>query len=345
MNQLPRILAASLALSLAVATVGPRAYAEDEAAARTLFEDATKLVAQKQYDQACPKFESSYQLKANPKALFFLADCYEKQGRSASAWTKFLAAAASYDQLGKAGEAAAARKRADDLSKKLAKLTIHVTEWVAGMEVKRGDDVVGKGQCDTALPIDPSTIVVTATATNKKSFRMEIAVPAGPSETTVTVPALEDDAPKPVVASDPATTAKPSSTTGVAVTSTAAPSSPRDVSSGEAGDPGSGRRSLGLVVGAVGLVGLGLGTVVALSGKSKYDGACTQPPPGRACVDDADLQTANDGTSRIHLGLLVAGVGAAALATGVVVFLTAPKKDAGASIAITPTGLLVQGRF
>ena len=39
----------------------------------------------------------------------------------------------------------------------------------------------------------------------------------------------------------------------------------------DVGASGSGRRTLGLVVGAVGVVGLGIGTGFALSAKSKYD--------------------------------------------------------------------------
>src|SRR5688572_27022649 len=86
----------------AALTVTPPAHAqaENQAAARALFEEARDLAKAGNYSAACPKFEAANRLYASPGALLNLADCYEHLGRTASAWSQF-------------GEAASVAERAD----------------------------------------------------------------------------------------------------------------------------------------------------------------------------------------------------------------------------------------
>lgn len=90
-------------------------------------------------------------------------------------------------------------------------------------------------------------------------------------------------------------------------------------------DEGSGRRTAGFVVGGVGLVGIGLGTIFAIDGKNKYD------------------QGDYDARKKFQLGVGVGVVGALALVGGAVLVLTAPSRTA--SVALGPDGVRFAIRF
>ena len=52
--------------------------AQDAAAARALFEQARKLLADGKPEQACPKLEESQRLDPGIGTLFNMADCHER---------------------------------------------------------------------------------------------------------------------------------------------------------------------------------------------------------------------------------------------------------------------------
>src|SRR3954470_15040871 len=65
------------------------AAGKNPAAAQALYDDAQAAVAAGKFDDACPKFKESYQLDPGGGTLLNLADCYERQGKTALAWTTF----------------------------------------------------------------------------------------------------------------------------------------------------------------------------------------------------------------------------------------------------------------
>src|SRR5262245_20973343 len=89
--RLPRFVASLVVLG---ALASPRAAAaqssSDAAAARALFAEGRKLLDEGKFNEACPKFQESLRLKPGIGTRFNLADCWEKSGRTASAWGEFL---------------------------------------------------------------------------------------------------------------------------------------------------------------------------------------------------------------------------------------------------------------
>src|SRR6185436_13105064 len=100
-------------LSLAFALWGHEASAQsDSAAARALFTEGRQLMSAEKYAEACPKLEESLRLDPGMGTRFNLAHCWEKIGRSASAWAMFLDVAAAARAAGQQQRDTAAKERA-----------------------------------------------------------------------------------------------------------------------------------------------------------------------------------------------------------------------------------------
>ena len=63
--------------------------ASQRASAEALFQQATKLMDEKRYGEACEKLAGSQDLDPALGTMLYLADCYEHAGRSASAGALF----------------------------------------------------------------------------------------------------------------------------------------------------------------------------------------------------------------------------------------------------------------
>src|SRR5438132_9428411 len=117
--------AASAALIACALAWAPAAHAQSgKAAAEALFEEGRKLMADGKAAEACPKFEASEQLDPSSGTLLNLANCYEKQGRTASAWATYKEAASLANANGRSDHLGVAQKRADALAPKLSRVTV-----------------------------------------------------------------------------------------------------------------------------------------------------------------------------------------------------------------------------
>ena len=115
----------------------------------------------------------------------------------------------------------------------------------------------------------------------------------------------------------------------VATRPAAAPVAPPPTES-SAGD---GQRVLAYVLGAVGVVGLGLGTYFGLHASSTYSDASSHCPTSSSC--DADgVSGGKDAHAQATVSTIAFAAGGAALAAGVVVFVTAPSHG---GISLQPT--------
>jgi tetratricopeptide (TPR) repeat protein len=322
MRRLAFLLPSAFALlpSLAVAQ-----SASDKAGAEALFTDGRRLMTQGNYREACPKFEASLKLDPAVGAMLNLADCYEKNGQTASAWAEFREAGAAARSVGSKEREELARGRAAALEPKLSRLTIVVVKPPA--QVTRDGTPVDSAALGAAMPVDPGKHVIEATAKGKQKWSKSIEVAANAARVSVEIPPLQDEA---------AATASPS----VSVATTA---------DSDAAAHGAGaQRTIAIGVGAVGLVGLAVGTVFGLKASSNWSDAkkgCLAPPTG--CSEDArNLQS--DAQNAATLSTVAFAVGAVGAISGAVLWFTAPRSpesETKLSLGVGPNGVLLQGGF
>ena len=142
--------AASLALAGA-ASAHPAAH--DTAAAEAAFAEARALIRQGQYIEACPKLEASFTLDPALGTLLNLSDCFERTGRTASAWVRYREAAAMAVQQGHREREAIARERIAALEPQLCRLTVR-TSTRPNLEVKRDGVIVDRAAIGLPVPVD-----------------------------------------------------------------------------------------------------------------------------------------------------------------------------------------------
>ena len=132
-------LAACLGAGVTVLAHGANAAPSDQkAAAQAMFDKGRALVLQKNFAEACPLLAQSERLDAALGTMLWLADCYENNGQTASAWAQFKEAA-SVAALRNDSREAVARRRADALAPKLSHLVIAAPTGrdVPGLDIRR----------------------------------------------------------------------------------------------------------------------------------------------------------------------------------------------------------------
>jgi uncharacterized protein HemY len=72
----------------------------DKATAEALFAEGRRLMSSGNYATACQKFAASQKLDPALGTSLNLADCYDKSGRTASAWAESRDAAAAAHRVG-----------------------------------------------------------------------------------------------------------------------------------------------------------------------------------------------------------------------------------------------------
>lgn len=311
-------------------TPSDTAKTDKSAAAEDLFRQAIELMQAGKFAEACPKLEASNKVSWAPGTTINLADCYEKTGRLASAWAKYLEAEPHFRNRNPPdARADIAKQRAEALYPKLSRINITVpaNAKVQGLTITRDGDPVDETQWGTGLPVDPGKHVVLVSAPGKKSWKWEAEVGAGGATVSVNVPVLE--------------------------TEEKAPETPV-----ETGMPM--QRKIAIGAGAGGVLGLALGGVfggLTLGKVGDANKTCTQVNGVYQC-DAAGAQARDDakGLSTIStVGFIAGGV---LLAGGVVLWLTAPsagqpskEKTAARSLWIAPaagpqiTGFSAGGSF
>jgi hypothetical protein len=309
-------------LALSLAPLTPRtaaaqsSAADVKAAAEELFEQGKRLMGQGKYAEACPKFAESQQLDAGIGTMLYLSDCYEKTGRTASAWALFREAESAARASGQGERARIARERAAALEPKLSRLTVNVnpkTAELSGVAIKRDGSPLTTGLWGSALPVDPGPHTIEATAPGFRKATVKVDVGAGPKGSAVTadVPALEPEG----------------STPSAPAASSGGGGSVR-VDAGGKGAALSTQKMIAIGAGGVGVVGLVVGTFFGLKARSSWNEAQDEHCDGKKC-DPQGVKLVDDAKGQATVATLGVGLGVLGLAGGAVLWLTAPKTAEG----------------
>lgn len=306
----------------------------NRAAAEALFNQGRSLMAAGKAAEACPKFEASQQLDPGLGTMLNLAECYEKTGRTASAWAEYREAIPLARAAGSKARQDLATERAAVLQERLSTLTIRAMSGDDSdphLEIRRDGVALQPAELGSPIPVDPGEHTIEAAAPGKQAWSQKVQVGADAAKVSVDVPALQSTAAKPAVTPAPATSSMPVQTTPVA------PPADQPAS-------GSGRRTAGLVVGGVGIVGVGLGAFFGLNASGKWSDAkakCSDYPYGCG-PDGRELQ--DSAKSQATLSTILFAAGGALLATGAILYLTAPANH-GVAVLFGPGSAQLKGSF
>lgn len=284
--------------------------------AKTLFDEGKALLDAGEIEQACAKFEASEQAEARDATEMNLALCWDKLGRTASAYAMYVkvAGAAQRDD-----RATTARKRAKALQPKLIHLTIEVPAdaELDDLVITRNGQVVDRAQWNQPVPVDPDDYTITAKAADHEEWSKKLAVRI--KDKTVEVPKLER-----------ATVTKPRK--------------PKP----EPDQPNANRAlSIGLIAGGGGAIVIATGFALhSRSLQNESDKLCpTVPCVSRRAVD-LNAQARKEG----WIANIGWGLGGAAVAAAIVTWSLGARKPDRA-VAIAPVissdqaGVAVGGRF
>jgi hypothetical protein len=319
---IPRAVAFGTAALVFGISARAQADSSSEAQADALFNEAKHLRDAGQVPEACSKFAQSQQLSPGVGITLHLGDCYERMGRTASAWQEFRVAEKLAREHNDEKRAEVADRRAQALEPKLNRLTIGVPPAAAssGGEVTVDGARIPPSAWNAALAIDPGDHVVAfampGQAVRTLNAHIDVAVPVAALRFEDPLPSPAAGAPPvPAPVPAPAPVATPVATPAAPAATEAAPS-----------DRGGARRWVTYGLAGAGLVGIGVGAaLLAANSQSPSDSSgCATPPP------DSGLTT----------GAIVAfAAGGAALISALVVHFTGPhpkEPSKEAALVVTP---------
>jgi hypothetical protein len=263
----------------------------DRATADALFREGKRLMAKRQFSEACPKLEESQRLDPQGGTLLNLAVCHAREGKTASAWSEFQEALALAREAKRNDRIRLAKRELAQLSPRLSHLVIQVPSEsrVEGLEVKRGSSSVPEAAWGVAVPVDPGEFEIVARAPGHREWATRVTVEEA-ERSSVSVPELEKLPPPP--SKPPADKPRPA---------------PEPVD-----DDGSTQRLIGFVVGGVGIAALGVGGYFGLRAIDKAnqsDEHCNGSLCDRAGLDLNDEADQAATIANVSMAIGVAGIG------------------------------------
>ncbi|HEX6272781.1 MAG TPA: hypothetical protein VFZ53_07075 [Polyangiaceae bacterium] len=313
------------ALFLGAGSLHAEPNATQRAAAEALFQRGAELMDAAKYAEACEKFQASQELDPTLGTMLYLADCYDRAGKTASSWALFQEAAQKARRGGQFDRERIASERAQDLQKRLSLLDVRVAKkhLVPGLTLTINGVSVPQASLNTPLPVDPGSTRVEARAPGKKPWAATFALPVGPVTRVLEIGPLADE---PLRAASPA-------------------------AGGERRDePRSSnvQATLGYVTGAAGIAALVAGGFFAYRAydqnrRSKAE--CRADDPN-ACTEEG-VELRDSAKQSAAFSTIATVSGAALVAGGVVIVLTAPSASSSRERTALPRGaeLSIRGVF
>lgn len=309
---------------------------DQKAAAEMLFNDARRAMDAGQYTGACAKLEQSQDIDPSVGTLGWLARCYEKLGKTATAWATYRSASSFAQQRGDTGRKALADERASALEPVLSRLELDTSAvaQLAGIAIARNGEPVARALWDAPFPVDPGEHRFEVSAPGYGTASLAVSVSAAGSQQTIRIPALVRT---PDLADAENAKATPSSIDAGKPTSAPPPppAAPVSVSSGvrDAGSGMSAQAIAGLTAGGLGVAGLTVGAIFLVKRNSSLearDSSCPAAPRGDCPSESKRLEYEahqEDAKGSATTSSVAFIAGAALIGAGAVLWLTAPRSS------------------
>lgn len=301
-----------------------------KAQAEALFQEGRALAASGDCVKAIPKLEASQALESSTGTLLNLGTCYEKLGKTASAWVHYRSAASLARSRGQTEREEAARERVKALEPELSYLKIQVANAAGDIEVELDGKRIDPAVYGSAFPVDPGARVLVAKRPGHVPWQEDVQVPEKGGSLAVEIPALV-----PIVTTTPTPAPRPTPVASSTRTDSLRPAR-RDSS----------QKTWAMVAGGVGVVGLGAAGVFSLLslGKNSDSKEYCDPNDETRCTTRGD-ELRDD--ARRHADFATVGfvVGAVGLSTGVVLWLTAPSNESRWSARVGASRVALERSF
>jgi tetratricopeptide (TPR) repeat protein len=322
-------LAATLALALLVRPLPSRAQTRgaESAGAETLFQQGVALMNDGRVEQACSKFEGSQSLDPALGTLLRLGDCYDRLGKTASAWTTFQDAVSLARNRKEAERQQIGSERVADLERRLSwvQLTLATGQSQRDLSLRIDGRAVSLALLESPIPFDPGAHQLELSAPGRHGWTGSIEVTPGPSRQTLELPQLELEA------------------------SPSMPPAVPKMSSREPARRGGDRRPWGIVIGSAGLLGLGVGGVLSYQALRVNDDARSECNSHNLCSArgveqrNSAIGYANGATVAVVAGgvLLAGGLGLVLWGSSE----EAPETEVSAALSPEVGSVQIGGRF
>jgi hypothetical protein len=313
-----RAVALVLGLSL-FAAMEPIARANDPAA-EMLYQEGRRAAQARDWATACQKFQESNAREAAPGTLLNLADCEENRGKLIDAAAHFEAAANTFRADDE--RASYAKKRADAIDKRIAKLVVRLAPGTpAGATVERDGNKLDPGAIGVGARLNPGEHTFVVRAAGRADAKSVVRLAEGESRDVV------------LTAGDPITANAPPIAASIALADphvdTSSPPNADHETSGS-----NSLRTLGYVGIGVGIAGVALGLVgglETLSAKSAVNNECQ---PG---CNSSGLNSESRGKTWSAISTTSFIVGGVGLASGIGLLVLAPKNGIAGGLMLHPT--------
>jgi hypothetical protein len=290
--------------ALALLVVGSPARGDDKKQrAEALFQEARELMARSDFARACPLLEESYKLDQGVGTLLAVALCHEGSGKPATALREFKEALRASVRTNRPDRVMLAESHVQELEATVSRIVVKPpSPEPTGLSITLDDQLLDRATMLAGAPVDPGEHAVGATAPNAVAWRTRILVsPNG--KVQVDIPAL--------------------------AATTVAPSTPPRASSS---------RTLGWVLGGVGVAGLGAGGVfggLAFDANARSEDECR----GTLCSErGVDL---NDEAKRnATIANVSAIVGGVVLGAGLYLLLRREPTPSATASWVGPSGIV-----
>jgi hypothetical protein len=342
--------------------------ADQKAAAREHFLRGVSAFDDRRFGEAAQEFETAYKLSPAFVVLYNIGQVDVVLGRSVDAVEAF-------DRYLKQGASAVSAERRQEVEAEIERQNgrigaIGIRTTPEAVEIRIDGRPAGKTPLPAPVRVDMGKHTLEATLAGYQTqvrdldiagrAEIDVQLALQPNEPTAPIvtplPSAAPEAPSPAPERTPEPAAVPTESsvvekTFIERTFVEAPPTVQQVSRPARSEPsyaGTIQRAVGLVVMAGGIATATVGGIEAYRGANQANDASNRLASATTGAQyDAALPDYNAGKSLNQRGWIIAGIGAAVVAGGVVVFATAPERSSSVNVASWVTsdsgGVIVRG--